>query len=218
MCGRFSIAVKIGYLAERFGVREPPEISLPMFNIAPGEAVPVMTGTGGTQITMMHWGLTPLWTKGERPALTPINAKAEGLTEKKLFRPHLLHGRCIVPATGFYEWKKSGNQKSPYYFRMKTQEIFGMAGLCDSWKAPDGRIVGSFTIITTSPNSRVLPVHNRMPAILKREDEKKWLAPGCDIINLNSEGVYTTSQSEPVLRISRAYRYDRIAHPGFREG
>jgi putative SOS response-associated peptidase YedK len=65
---------------------------------------------------------------------------------------------------------------------MKTQEIFGMARLCDSWKAPDGRIVGSFTIITTSPNSRVLPVHNRMPAILKREDEKKWLAPGCDII------------------------------------
>ncbi|MEI7434457.1 MAG: SOS response-associated peptidase [Methanomicrobiales archaeon] len=181
MCGRFSIAVRISYLAERFGLSEPSGVSLPRFNIAPGEEVPVITGTGSAQVTMMYWGLIPSWTKGEKPAMAPINARAEGIADKNMFQTLLSHGRCIVPATGFYEWKKSGTHRLPYYIRMKHQEIFGMAGLCDSWMAPDGRIVRSFTVITTSPNSMVLPLHNRMPAILKREDEKRWLDPGYGI-------------------------------------
>jgi putative SOS response-associated peptidase YedK len=181
MCGRFSIAVRISYLAERFSIIEPAGISLPRFNIGPGEDVPIITGTRPAEVVMMHWGLIPSWNKGGKPATTPINARAEGLADKKLFRALLPNRRCIVPATGFYEWKTSGNQKVPYYFRMKSQEMFGIAGLCDSWLAPDGRITWSFTIITTSPNSMVLPLHNRMPAILKREDEKEWLDPGYDI-------------------------------------
>jgi len=181
MCGRFSIAVRISYLAERFGVSEPSGISLPMFNIAPGEEVPVITGTGSAHVAMMYWGLIPSWIKGGKPAMAPINARAEGLADKKLFRVLLKNGRCIIPATGFYEWKRSGNQKFPYYFRMKSQEMFGMAGLCDSWMTPEGMIAWSFTIITTSPNSMVIPLHNRMPAILKWEDETKWLDPSCNI-------------------------------------
>jgi putative SOS response-associated peptidase YedK len=181
MCGRFSIAVRISYLAERFGVIEPAGISLPRFNIGPGEDVPIITGIRPAEVEMMQWGLIPSWNKGGKPSTTPINARAEGLADKKLFRALLQKGRCLVPATGFYEWKTSGNQKIPYYFRMKSQEIFGMAGLCDSWRAPDGRIIWSFTIITTNPNSLVLPLHNRMPAILKQEDEKEWLDPGYDV-------------------------------------
>ena len=177
MCGRFSIAVRIGYLADRFGVPEPGGVSLPWFNIAPGEEVPVIAGSGSAQCIIMQWGLIPSWANKKNASAAVINARAEGLNEKKLFRTLLSHGRCIVPASGFYEWKKSGDQKFPCYFRMKSQEIFGMAGLCDSWKAPDGRIVWSFTIITTGPNSLVLPVHNRMPAVLKQEDEKTWLNP-----------------------------------------
>ncbi len=177
MCGRFSIAVRIGYLADRFGVSEPGGITLPLYNIAPGEEVPVITGSGNAQCILMQWGLIPSWTKDEKTSPAPINARAEGLNEKKLFRTLLSRGRCIVPATGFYEWKKSGNEKYPVYFRLKSQETFGMAGLCDSWQGPDGSITWSFTIITTSPNSLVLPVHNRMPAMLKQEDEKTWLDP-----------------------------------------
>jgi|WetSurMetagenome_2_1015567.scaffolds.fasta_scaffold00814_17 putative SOS response-associated peptidase YedK len=178
MCGRFSIAVRIGYLSGRFGLCEPLDILLPRFNIAPGEEVPVITGNGNIRCVTMNWGLIPSWTTGERPAMAPINARAEGLTEKKLFRTLLSEHRCIVPATGFYEWKKSGARKYPMYFRMKNQDIFGIAGLFDTWRAPDGRIVRSFSIITTRPNSLVLPCHDRMPAILKRKDEKKWLTPG----------------------------------------
>ncbi|MCX6700732.1 MAG: SOS response-associated peptidase [Methanomicrobiales archaeon] len=212
MCGRFSIAVRIGYLAERFGVHEPPGISLPRFNIAPGEEVPVITGNERAQVVMMHWGLIPSRIRGEKPAQAPVNARAEALNENKLFRPLLLHGRCVVPATGFYEWKKSGNQKSPYYFRMKTQEIFSMAGLCNSREAPDGRMVWSFTIITTGPNSLVTPIHNRMPAILIREDEKKWLCPDCDI----SEGLATMLNPYPPENMM-AYRVTKMVNkPSFK--
>jgi len=178
MCGRFSIAVRISYLADHFGPFDPSGISLPRYNIAPGEEVPVITSKDTTQITMMRWGLIPSWTTEERTAQAMINARAEGLGEKMMFRTLLSHGRCIIPATGFYEWKKSGNQKYPMYFTMKDQDIFGMAGLYDSVKAPDGRNNVSFTIITTAPNSLVIPFHNRMPAVLKQEDEKKWLDPG----------------------------------------
>lgn len=193
MCGRFSIAVRISYLAERFGVIEPAGISLPRFNIGPGEEVPIITGTRPAEVVMMRWGLIPSWNKEGRPAKTPINARAEGLGDNKLFRALLPNRRCIVPATGFYEWKTSGNQKVPYYFRMKSQEMLGMAGLYDSWIALDGRIIRSFTIITTSPNSMVLPLHNRMPAILKREDEKEWLDPDYDIC----EGLETVLNPYP---------------------
>ncbi|MEI6293466.1 MAG: SOS response-associated peptidase [Methanomicrobiales archaeon] len=184
MCGRFSIAVRIGYLAERFGVSEPVGLQLPRFNIAPGEKVPVITWNGIAQCNMMRWGLIPSWTKGGKPAVTPINARAEGLIEKKIFRSLLSQGRCVIPATGFYEWKKSGDQKYPWYFRMKDHEIFGIAGLFDSWKAPGEQIVRSFSIITTIPNSLVVPYHDRMPAILKQEEERKWLDPG---IHINDE-------------------------------
>lgn len=175
MCGRFSIAVRIGDLAEQFGISEPKGLVLPMYNIAPGENVPVITTTTGLVCLLMKWGLVPSWSKGEKPDLAPINARAEGLMEKPLFRGLVSHGRCIVPATGFYEWKKNGREKVPVYFRMKDDEVFGMAGLCSSRKAPDGRITWSFTIITTSPNSVVLPVHTRMPAILDQDLQEGWL-------------------------------------------
>jgi putative SOS response-associated peptidase YedK len=212
MCGRFSIAVSIGYLAERFGLYEPPEIFLPRFNIAPGEEVPVITGNGRIRCVTMSWGLIPSWTKGESPAMAPINARAEGLTEKKLFRSLLPDSRCIIPATGFYEWKKSGDQKYPWYFRMKNQDIFGIAGLFDTWMGPDERIVRSFSIITTCPNSLVLPFHNRMPAILKREDEKKWLTPGYHIKDELTAilSPYSADEME-TYRVTK-----RVNHPSFK--
>ena len=214
MCGRFSIAVRIGYLAERFGVSEPVGLLLPMFNIAPGEEVPVITWNGTLQCSMMQWGLIPSWTTGENPALTPINARAEGLIEKKMFRSLLSKGRCVIPATGFYDWKKSGEEKYPWYFRMKDLEIFGIAGLFDSWKAPDERIVRSFSIITTLPNSLVVPYHDRMPAILKQEDERKWLDPG---IHFNDELATLLTPYTP--EDMETYRVTKLVNsPSFKSG
>jgi putative SOS response-associated peptidase YedK len=187
MCGRFSIAVRIGYLTERFGIPEPPDISLPIYNIAPGEIVPVIfqsrefSNQGETKVDLMRWGLIPGWTKEDQPAITPINARIEGIDKKDLFRNLLHNGRCIVPASGFYEWEKPGKTRFPWYIRLKEQQIFGMAGLFDTRKRPDGTITRSFTIITTRANSLVAPLHNRMPAIIMRGDEKKWLDPAYDV-------------------------------------
>lgn len=212
MCGRFSIAVRIGYLADRFGVSEPGGISLPLYNIAPGEEVPVIAGPANSKCIIMQWGLIPSWTKDEKTSQALINARAEGLNEKKLFRALLSHGRCIIPASGFYEWKTSGDYKSPCYFRMKSQEIFAMAGLCDSWKAPDGRIVRTFTIITTSPNSLVLPVHNRMPAVLKQEDEKTWLDPKFG----DFEELAPLLSPYPSVGMERYRVTKKVNHPSFK--
>jgi putative SOS response-associated peptidase YedK len=104
-----------------------------------------------------------------------INARAETLTELPSFKNIVDRRRCIIPADGFYEWRKQGRHKVPMWVHLKTKEPFALAGLWDVWRKPDGKRVESFTIIITEPNELVRPVHNRMPVILSREDEEQWL-------------------------------------------
>jgi putative SOS response-associated peptidase YedK len=104
-----------------------------------------------------------------------INARAETLTELPSFKPLVDRRRCIIPADGFYEWRKKGKRKVPMWVHLKTKEAFAFAGLWDVWRKPDGKRVESFTIITTEPNELVRPIHNRMPVILRPEDEEQWL-------------------------------------------
>jgi putative SOS response-associated peptidase YedK len=104
-----------------------------------------------------------------------INTRAESLTEKPAFKHLVGSRRCIIPADGFYEWRKEGRRKVPMWVHLKTKELFALAGLWDVWRKPDGKRVESFTIITTEPNELVRPIHNRMPVILRPEDEEPWL-------------------------------------------
>jgi putative SOS response-associated peptidase YedK len=104
-----------------------------------------------------------------------INARAESLTEKPAFKQLVGTRRCIIPEDGFYEWRKEGKHKVPMWVHLKSREPFGLAGLWDVWRKPDGGKVESFTIITTEPNELVRPIHNRMPVILRPEDEEQWL-------------------------------------------
>jgi putative SOS response-associated peptidase YedK len=104
-----------------------------------------------------------------------INARAESLTEKPAFKRLVGSRGCIIPADGFYEWRKEGKRKVPMWVHLKTKKPFALAGLWDVWRKPDGKRVESFTIITTEPNELVRPVHNRMPVILLPEDEEQWL-------------------------------------------
>ena len=104
-----------------------------------------------------------------------INARAETLTELPSFKLLVDRRRCIIPADGFYEWRKEGRRKVPMWVHLRSRELFGLAGLWDVWRKPDGKRVESFTIITTEPNELVRPVHNRMPVILRPEDEEQWL-------------------------------------------
>ena len=176
MCGRYSL-ICIDDLGNRFRVFDPMMGARSHFNIAPGNEMPVIVRAGENHIAILRWGLIPSWTRDIRAAKPLINARAETLAEKPSFRSLLKFRRCLVPASGFYEWKKEGNRKIPWYFRLTDEPLFSFAGLYDEWHNPEGVSVSTYTIVTCEANSLVAPVHDRMPVILSRENEERWLAP-----------------------------------------
>jgi putative SOS response-associated peptidase YedK len=125
---------------------------------------------------MMRFGLIPSWSKEKKTRYSLINARAETVAEKPMFRRLLGKHRCLVPTTGFYEWKKIGSRKVPYFIRLKDEKYFALAGLWDHWKGPKGEEIRSFTIITTKANDVLSEIHPRMPVILRKEDEGLWLS------------------------------------------
>jgi putative SOS response-associated peptidase YedK len=127
-------------------------------------------------MVIMQWGLIPHWVKDPKKSMHPINAKAETLAEKPMFQSLLKNKRCLVPASGFYEWKKDGKRKIPYYIHLKDSPLFAFAGLYDIWYDAFNKAHPTFTVITTDANELVAPLHDRMPVILRREDESRWLA------------------------------------------
>lgn len=178
MCGRFTITLTVGF-SERFGLDEVCVPPAPRYNIAPSQPVPVIVSRrdGRKVARTMTWGLIPSWAR-DLPLVRPlINARAETLPDRRAFRGPLEQFRCLVPATGFYEWQSSGGRKIPHYIRRKDGDLFAFAGLFDIWKGRDPAIC-SFSIVTTTPNALVVRYHDRMPAILQREFESRWLAPG----------------------------------------
>jgi putative SOS response-associated peptidase YedK len=120
-------------------------------------------------------GLIPNWAKDPTIANQTINARADTLIEKPAFKHLVGSRRCIIPADGFYEWRKEGKRKIPMWIYLKSREPFGLAGLWDVWRNPNGKRVEPFTIITTEPNELIRPIHNRMPVILRPKDEDDWL-------------------------------------------
>lgn len=200
MCGRFAIAYTMGLLA-RFGVKQEIEGLEPRFNVAPTQMVPIVISESPNQAVMMRWGLIPFWAKDQKIGNRLINARAENLKKSPAYRTSFKSRRCIVPATGFYEWKKAGDEKAPYYVHMKDDSPFGLAGLYDRWKNPKGEEVLSFTIVTTVPNKLLAPIHNRMPVILRKGHEDLWLRKG----PLDEEEVVPVFRPYPV-RPMEAYK------------
>jgi putative SOS response-associated peptidase YedK len=146
------------------------------FNIAPGTRQPVIVqGASGRELVQMQWGLIPHWTKNLKPAHPIINARAESLAEKPSFASLLKTGRCLVPASGFFEWKHEGAKKHPFYIQVTGQPLFAFAGLYDEWHDPAGSVLATYTIITTEPNALLATVHNRMPVIVSQDHEEQWL-------------------------------------------
>jgi putative SOS response-associated peptidase YedK len=176
MCGRYSL-ICIDDLGNRFRVFNPMIGARSRFNIAPGNEMPVIIHTGKNELVLMKWGLVPRWTKDLSFAQRPINARAETLAEKPMFQSLLKTGRCLVPASGFFEWKKEGKQKVPFYFSLPESTLFAFAGLYDTWKTRVGTPMTTYTIITCGSNPLLAEVHNRMPVILSRENEMRWISP-----------------------------------------
>ena len=180
MCGRYVIEGNAG-LSERFNLRHVPQdlfADLTTYNAAPTQLLPVIVENeaGEHSLVPMQWGLMPRWKPqpGKR-GVAPINARAETLFEKPMFRNLTKAQRCIVPVSGFYEWQKVGDHKQPFYITAEDGEAWGLAGLYDQTHE-DEDAVGSFTIITTQANDRMSSLHERMPVILPRDAEDDWLS------------------------------------------
>ncbi len=178
MCGRFTLIRLEDFLRDLPWIG-PPEQALPaQYNIAPSQPIAVVANLPRPVIDFYHWGLVPHWAKDRTIGNRMINARAETLAEKPAFRTPLRHRRCLVPADGFFEWRKEPTgRKTPMYIRLKSHIPLAFAGLWDSWHSPDGSELRTCTIITTAANDLLKTIHDRMPVILKPESYKEWLSP-----------------------------------------
>jgi putative SOS response-associated peptidase YedK len=175
MCGRYSLSKSKIQLEERFQAEMLGDFK-PRYNIAPTQLVPVITSESPKGFSFFYWGITPDFGKNKPVSQKFINAKAETVHEKISFKNSFQKRRCLVPVDGFYEWKKLGKKtKIPYRFTLANDEAFAFAGIWEEYENELGESNHTFLILTTEPNSLVSEVHDRMPVILKREDEKKWL-------------------------------------------
>ncbi len=217
MCGRYTL-IRLADFTDMFPWIRPPRLQPPpRYNIAPTQPIAAVANDGLNQIEMFHWGLIPSWAKDPSVGNRMINARAESLAEKPAFRTALKRRRCIIPASGFYEWKKdpSGKIKTPMYMHLKSGKPFAFAGLWDTWHSDDGSELRSCTIITGQPNELVRPIHDRMPAILNAQDYVAWLDPA----EIPAEQMLPLLRPYPAdemtaHRVSRAANSPKCDEPG----
>lgn len=211
MCGRFTLTIDINRVAKAFNVA-PTIQTTPRYNVAPTQEVVTVMRNGAAHLDLLRWGLIPSWAKEESIGSKMINARAETLAEKPSFKRLLRSRRCLIVADGFYEWKQEQGGKVPMYITMKDHEPFAFAGLWDTWKNPEGEQIRTCTIITTNPNDVVLPIHNRMPAILTPEAREEWLDPDLHddnvLLHLLSSYSSDAMMARPVSRLVNNPKYD----------
>jgi putative SOS response-associated peptidase YedK len=176
MCGRYTLTVNPEELMERFNLTTGEFVATPRYNIAPTQDVAVVYDESPQTLSSARWGLIPSWSKDPSIGARMINARAETLDEKPTFKGILKKRRCLIPADGFYEWRKNpDNTKTPFRIVLDSGEPFALAGLWDVWKTPEGEWLKTCTIITTEPNELMSSIHNRMPVMLTREAEAEWM-------------------------------------------
>ncbi|MGP1907134.1 SOS response-associated peptidase [Metabacillus sp. JX24] len=194
MCGRYTLFAEYAELVDRFQIGaaiEEDQYAI-SYNIAPSQHVAAVINDGKqNRMGYLRWGLIPPWAKDEKIGYKTINARAETLSEKPSFRNAFMKKRCLIPADSFYEWKRAEGTKTPMRIKLKSGAPFGMAGLWESWKSPEGKVIHSCSVITTEPNSLMSTIHDRMPVILKEEDESIWLNP------LHSDPAYLSQFLKP---------------------
>jgi putative SOS response-associated peptidase YedK len=203
MCGRYSF-VPTESIAARFDIQQAQLNLLPRYNVAPSQSMPVVVRNSPNRLVEMQWGLIPSWSKEPRAQFSTINARAETITKSPVFRGPFKSRRCLVPASGFYEWRQTGQGKQPYCIRLKEEDLFAFAGLYDVWHDGEGNELYSYTIITTTPNDLVAPIHNRMPVILQQEDEQVWLDNETDSARLLALLVAYPADEMEAYPVSRA--------------
>lgn len=192
MCGRYVSATPPDQIAAYFDAESPEALLQPSYNVAPTSDVYAVLSDGTTRhVDAFHWGLVPLWAKEPKIGSKMINARAETLAEKSAYKSAFKRRRCLIPADGFYEWRKDPNapakaKKQPYFIHRPDGEPYAFAGLWEVWRGPnkDQEPLRSCTIITTTPNEPMAAIHDRMPVILPRSAWATWLDREIDDLEL----------------------------------
>jgi putative SOS response-associated peptidase YedK len=181
MCGRAYALFTEADLAGRYLRRQPTTLLglPPNYNLSPAQRTPIVREVGGVrEIALLRWGLVPSWAKELKVGASMINARAETIAEKPSFRLAFRQRRCIVPLSGFIEWQREGTRKRPFAIHLRDDSIMSVAGIWERWVDPAGEEVQTFAVITTEANGFMAPIHDRMPVILREQDEAIWLSEG----------------------------------------
>jgi len=180
MCGRYRLSRRKQLIEEYFETENEVDWE-PRYNIAPSQPVGIIRQDPSTPVrrfSLARWGLIPSWAIDASIGSKTINARAETVAIKPAFRDAFVSRRCLLPADGFFEWRRSRKEKQPFHFGMQDDSMFAFAGLWDRWRDPTGSAIESCTILTTIPNSLLADIHDRMPVILRQENYDLWLDPG----------------------------------------
>ena len=215
MCGRYRLSRRKQIIEEHFDAPDWQDDWSPRYNIAPTQQVPVIRQDPKEpvrQISPMRWGLVPSWAKDPSTgSASMINARSETAATKPAFRDPLKFRRCLIPADGFYEWKRDGKTKQPFCFEINQGQLFAFAGVWDRWKDPNGNWIKTCAILTTTPNAVASGVHDRMPVILDPDSYDLWLDPGMTNVSAASELLKPCD-----ARLMRCYpvstRINHVAH------
>jgi len=200
MCGRFAQFTSGQALEEQFEASYAGDRLPARYNVAPGTPILICRAErdGRRRLDPAHWGLIPSWAKDRKIGYRTINARAETVAEKPAFRAAFRRRRCLIPADGFYEWQASADGKQPFFIRRGDRCPFAFAGLWEGWTDPEsGESLESATIIVTTANERLRPIHDRMPVILDPEDYAAWLDP-------------RASERDPLLALLKPYAAEAL--------
>jgi putative SOS response-associated peptidase YedK len=183
VCGRFALFAPADVLAEYFALELPPADVLaalkPRYNVAPSQPVPAirLAANGLRTLALLQWGLVPFWAPDRSIGHRLINARAENLAAKPAFREAAGRRHCLIVASGFYEWAATGKgRRQPHFITRRDGELLAFAGLWERWRHGGDSALETCTIVTTEANALVAPLHDRMPVVLSREDQQRWLA------------------------------------------
>jgi len=203
MCGRYTLSAGHEALARAFLAEFSEELKAswkPRYNITPGTGIVAILedrDLGGRKADVFHWGLVPGWAKDTTIGYKLINARAETIAEKPSFRDAFRYRRCLVPASGFYEWDRRSTPRLPYYFHPSQDEFMAMAGVWEYWLHPSGSEIYSISLITAKANSLMAPIHHRMPLLLPKQSWQAWL--NTDEVQPSIGGFIKAANSEGFL-------------------
>ena len=183
MCGRFALFASPELVAEYFALAEPPTFA-PHYNVTPGQDIAAVRvdRDGVRRLRALRWGLVPFWAKDPSIGRRLINARLDSLADKPAFREALTRRRCLIPASGFYEWGvDAAGKKQPFFIRPRAEPLLAIAGLWERWRTPAGEPLETCVIVTTDANALLAPIHDRMPVVLSRAAQEVWLDPSSEV-------------------------------------